>query len=215
MPWQQFGQARERQVRDPGDDVGEPGLRVDPVQLGGADQGVHEGRALPAALGTGEEPGFSAQGDTAQGAFRRVVGEADPAIVEEPGEAGPVFGRERIVDGFGDLGMLRELCPLRPKPELQGRDQRGRARLSGFQTGGGVETGDLALDVEERIDALHRLEGDRRDFPGILALADVPLDIRQFKELAPRVAPAQSRKNRPRRAIAAAEVVVAGTTDTQ
>ena len=82
--------------------------RIDPVQLGGADQGIHEGRALPAALGTGEEPGFSAKGDTAQRSFRRVVGEANPAIVKEPGEAGPVFGREQIVDGLGDLGVLRE-----------------------------------------------------------------------------------------------------------
>ena len=124
MPRQQFGQARDRQIRDPGDDLGEPGLRVDPVQLGGADQGMHEGRALPAALGTGEEPGFSAKRDAAQGAFRRVVGEADPAIVEEPGEAGPVFGRERIIDRLGDFGVLRELRALRPK-------QRSRDEHSG------------------------------------------------------------------------------------
>jgi hypothetical protein len=37
MPRQQFRQARDRQVRDPGDDVDEPCLRVDPVQFGGAD----------------------------------------------------------------------------------------------------------------------------------------------------------------------------------
>ncbi|SOC15153.1 hypothetical protein SAMN05877831_11331 [Rhodobacter maris] len=67
------------------------------------------------------------------------------------------------------IGMIKEQEAGLPKPAFQGRDQRGRAGLAGFQMGGGVEAGDLALDIEEGIDALHRLEGDRRDFPCILA----------------------------------------------
>ena len=50
VPREQFVQARDRHVRDAGDDVSEPCLGVDVVELGGADQGVDRGRTLPAAL---------------------------------------------------------------------------------------------------------------------------------------------------------------------
>ncbi len=43
-----------RQVGDTVEDVVEPGLRVDVVQLGGADQGVHHRRPLAPAVGAGE-----------------------------------------------------------------------------------------------------------------------------------------------------------------
>ena len=56
VPRQQLRQPRGWYVGDAGDDVGEPGLRVDVVELGGADQRVHGGGALSAALGPGEEP---------------------------------------------------------------------------------------------------------------------------------------------------------------
>ena len=45
-----------RQVGDAVEDVGEPGLRVDVIQLGGADQGVHHRRPLAASVGAGEQP---------------------------------------------------------------------------------------------------------------------------------------------------------------
>ena len=56
------GQGR---VGDAGEDVGEPGLRVDAVELGGADQRVHEGGPVAAALGAGEEPCLAAEGNRA------------------------------------------------------------------------------------------------------------------------------------------------------
>ena len=39
-----------------GDDVGKPCLQVDVVHLCGDDQGIEEGSARAAGLGTGEEP---------------------------------------------------------------------------------------------------------------------------------------------------------------
>jgi hypothetical protein len=39
---------------DPGQDIGQPGLRVDIIQFGGDDQTVHRRRPLSAAIGTGE-----------------------------------------------------------------------------------------------------------------------------------------------------------------
>ena len=41
-------------IVDPAEHTGEPGLRVDVVELGRGDQGVHRCGALAAAVGTGE-----------------------------------------------------------------------------------------------------------------------------------------------------------------
>ena len=42
-------------IGDARDDVGEPGLGVDAVEAGGLDQGVEDGGAPAAGVGTGEE----------------------------------------------------------------------------------------------------------------------------------------------------------------
>lgn len=60
-------------------------------------------------------------------------------------------------------------------------------RLACCEACGRIKAAALALDVEESIDALYGLEGDRGDLLGILALADVPFDIGQFEELAARM----------------------------
>lgn len=52
-------QPRDGRVGDPGDDVGEPCLRIDVVELGRSDEGVHRRRTLAATLGAGEEPAKS------------------------------------------------------------------------------------------------------------------------------------------------------------
>jgi hypothetical protein len=44
-----------------GEDVGEPGLRIDAIHLGRDDEAVHGGRALSAAIGSAEQPGFPAK----------------------------------------------------------------------------------------------------------------------------------------------------------
>ena len=62
-------------------------MGIDVVELGGADEGIHLGGALPTAIGAGEQPGFSAEGDTAQRAFGGVIRQADPSVVEEPGKS--------------------------------------------------------------------------------------------------------------------------------
>ena len=41
---------------DARENIGEPGLRIDVVHLGGDDEAVQDGGALAAAIGTGEEP---------------------------------------------------------------------------------------------------------------------------------------------------------------
>jgi len=76
----------EPPLRDAGDAaeyVGEPGQRVDVVELRRHDQRGHGRSTVGTAFGTGEQPGFASQGKAAQRAFGRVVGEADPAVVDE------------------------------------------------------------------------------------------------------------------------------------
>ena len=58
---------------DMGEDVSQPSLRINIVELGGHDQREHDGRPIGAAVGAGEQPRLSTQGQAAQSAFRRVV----------------------------------------------------------------------------------------------------------------------------------------------
>ena len=75
-------------VGQPGEDVGEPGLRVDVVELGGFDEGVDGGGALATVVGTGEGPVATADGDTAQGPLGGVVGDAQSGVSRKRVSAG-------------------------------------------------------------------------------------------------------------------------------
>jgi hypothetical protein len=54
MPWQQFLDPVGGMLGDPGQDIGQPGLRVDIVHFGGDDQAVQHCGALSATVGTRE-----------------------------------------------------------------------------------------------------------------------------------------------------------------
>ena len=56
IPRQQLIDPVGRMPGDAGQDVGQPGLRIDIVQFGGDDQAVDRRGALSAAIGTGEQP---------------------------------------------------------------------------------------------------------------------------------------------------------------
>jgi hypothetical protein len=72
-------------IGDAGEYVGEPGLRVDVVELGGGDQRVDRRGALAAAVGTREQPCPAPQGNAAQCALGGVVAQADAAVVRGSG----------------------------------------------------------------------------------------------------------------------------------
>ena len=75
VPGEEFVQAVLRLLGDAGEDVGEPGLGVDVVELRGADESVHHRRPLAAAIGAGEEPGLASERDAAQRPLCGVIGE--------------------------------------------------------------------------------------------------------------------------------------------
>jgi len=73
-----------RRVGDVGEHVGEPGMRIDIIELRGADQRLHDGSALGATVRTGEEPCLAAQ--STERAFSCIVGLACarlPLIIDE------------------------------------------------------------------------------------------------------------------------------------
>ena len=147
--------------------VGEPGLRIDVVEFGGHDQGRHDGGTLGTAIGAGEQPGFAAQGKAAQGSFGCVVGQADPAVVDEAGEAVPSL--EHIVDRLGDRGRARQAAPLLAQPGFQSLQERRALFLTDAQPLGSGNAIDATLDLEQDVNALDCLQRDRRDRSRILA----------------------------------------------
>jgi len=92
-------------ICDAGEDIGEPCLRVDIVELGGLDQRVDDGGALTATIRAAEQPSLAAEWDAAKGALGGVVAEADPAVVEEAGERVPAL--EHVEAGLGQIMAAR------------------------------------------------------------------------------------------------------------
>ena len=100
------------------------------LSFAGDDQAVHEGGALAAAIGAGEQPRLAAECHAAQSPLGGIVGEADPAVVEEAGEGGPAL--EHVVDGLGDVGVARQLAPLARASRLRAR--RPAVRSAAWRT---------------------------------------------------------------------------------
>lgn len=86
-------------ISDACEDIGEPGLRIDIIELGGLDQRVDDGGTLPAAVGTAEQPRLAAERDAAERALGGIVRQADAAVVEEPRERVPAL--QYVEAGFG------------------------------------------------------------------------------------------------------------------
>src|SRR5918994_1479834 len=143
-----------------GEDVGEPGLRVDAVQLRGFDQRVYGGRAFATAIRAGEGPVVATDRDPAQGSLGGVVGDADPAISQEPAERRPAL--EGVVDRLADLGLARCAITLGAQPGLERMDDPRRVFPAHLQACLGAVAIDLAFDREQPVDPGHGLRRDRR-----------------------------------------------------
>ena len=85
IPRQQIGDVLGRMVWQSRQHVGEPGARIDAVELGGLDERVDGGGAASAFVGTREGPVVAADRNPAQRPLGGVVGQAEPAVVEEAG----------------------------------------------------------------------------------------------------------------------------------
>ena len=65
FPWQQFVKTALRRIVDARQHIGEPGLRVNIVQIGRSKQARHGCRPFRPTYRAGEQPGLSPQGKTA------------------------------------------------------------------------------------------------------------------------------------------------------
>jgi ribonuclease J len=77
-------------VVDPAEHIGGPGFGVDVVELCGRDEGVDRRRPFAAPVATAEGPIPASDGDAAQRALGRIVGEADAAVFRDYQHAGVV-----------------------------------------------------------------------------------------------------------------------------
>ena len=197
VPGQEFVNALGGVIRQAGQHVGEPSLRVDIVELGGCDQRVDCSGAPAAFVGASEGPVLSPKGNGPQLAFGRVVRQAKAPIIEEADEGVPSV--EAVVDRFGRVAVLGEPGTLCAQPSLQFDDQRSATLLAHAQALLWHEAVDLAFDSEQDIDALDRLHGNRR-----------LTEPHQVKELAPAVCPARSFNDRSKFAVGLVELGKAG-----
>ena len=85
-------------IGDTGQDVGEPRLGIDVVEATSRDYRQHDCGTIGTTLAAGEGLVAPSQGDASQCAFSAIVGQADPAVVEEAGEAVP--GPEHVIHRF-------------------------------------------------------------------------------------------------------------------
>ena len=73
VPGQELVHTSVRQLGDAGEDISEPSLRVDIVELGGDDEGAHRRGAHAPAVGAAEQPRPSSQSNPAERSFRGIV----------------------------------------------------------------------------------------------------------------------------------------------
>jgi hypothetical protein len=70
-------------IGDARQNVGEPGLGIDVVELGRVNQREYDRGTLAAAVGPREQPRLAAESNPAQLALGRIVAQADAAVLEE------------------------------------------------------------------------------------------------------------------------------------
>ena len=68
------------------EDIGEVGLRIEPVHLGGFDQRHGAGRCFPTSVTSDEEPVFPTGADGAHCPFSSVVVDGNATILQEQDE---------------------------------------------------------------------------------------------------------------------------------
>lgn len=194
---------------DAGEDIGEPGLRVDAVHFCRDDEAVHSCGAPPSAIRSAEQPGLPSKSDASQAPFGGIVGETHASIFQEQREAHPSL--QDVVERLGQVVTTRQFGELFAHVDLKVLDQRPAQRLSHLKTLLGALAIDGAFDLEQRIDPPHDLDGDRRERDFLLSGALAPrilFDVGHGKERAPSMRPAGSLPDRPGLAPGQIELVV-------
>jgi hypothetical protein len=104
VPRQEVADPFRRVIKNSCEDVSQPGLRVDAVELGCRDQRVGGSRPPATFVGSGEGPVAAPDRNGTQLTLRSIVRHAETSIVEEAGERCPAL--EAVVDGLTGLAVL-------------------------------------------------------------------------------------------------------------
>lgn len=103
-------------VGDIGENTAQPGLGIDVVEFGCLDQGVGDGGGFAAALRTGEQPIFTADGDAPHAALGGVVVDLQEAVIEigpKPLDAG-----QGVADRLSQGRLAGDAAELVRQPHL-------------------------------------------------------------------------------------------------
>src|SRR6201996_6491516 len=119
-------------IREVGQHVGKPSLRVDVIELGGGDEAVDGSRAPAAIVGPSEGPIFSTHGDRPQLTLGSIVRHAKPSVVEEAAKCIPAA--EAVIDCFGRVVVPGEPGTPLAQPRRQLDDQGAATLLANPQT---------------------------------------------------------------------------------
>src|SRR5258707_3491348 len=115
------------------EDVGEPRLRIDIVDLAGFDQRGVDGTISSALVRTGEQMILAPERDGPHGALDDVVVDFDPPIVEVAGQARPA--RERVADRLGEFRFAGDSGELGGQPFIASRIGPARAWRAASRAG--------------------------------------------------------------------------------
>ena len=99
---------------DSGENAGEPGPRIDIVELGRLRESIDRGGSRTAAVRAGGRPVAPAESERANHAFRGIFAEAGAAIIDEVGKRRPAL--QHMVEGLGEIAPGGDASTLRGNP---------------------------------------------------------------------------------------------------
>src|ERR1700691_2326931 len=117
MPRQQLLDPVDGVVCDTGEHLSQIRLRVQAIELGGADETVERGGPLASRIGACEEKIFTPESYRSEGAFGSVIVDLDAPVLAVLGERLPA--RERVADGASEFGLLGGLAHGGSEPGVQ------------------------------------------------------------------------------------------------
>jgi di/tricarboxylate transporter len=137
--------------------VGQPGQRLDPVQLRARHQARRDRPVMRPAIAAGEQGIAAPKSDRPDRALDRVGVQLEPAVLEEQHQPLPVA--QGIAERLGQAGARRDPLQLRAQPAVQRLHQRPAALLPDRTACLGRMAADLGLDPVQLPDPAQRLLG--------------------------------------------------------
>src|SRR5215471_17881875 len=148
-----------RMCGDAGEDVGQPGLRIDPVHFGCDDHVVHGCGTPSTAIKSAEQPGFVSKSYASEASLGGVVGGTYAPVPEEESEARPSL--QDVVGRLGQIVSAGELGELLAHLDLKILNQGPTEPAPNLETLLRTLAIDRSLDLKQRIDPTHDLDRDR------------------------------------------------------